>query len=269
MGNMIEKPLMVDTNTLLASRGRFARVCMEVDLRRPLQSSYWLRGKWWKVQYKGLQIIYFHCRKYGHGEASCPSKHPEQSTSEKQSMPTSAVLAQDRGQESFNHPQASLPNQFGDWMIAGCRRWRPDQNQHYATGHQGLSEMNTNRNNYPTQLEKGKAVVDPVRGIAHTRPVGSHFDILRDIDAQIDLTSIEAEEDPTQTHEGESSGSAETREGIAQATTDPHRASVTFQPKINVSSPDLATNICPILGSSHGTSQSLKRRMETNRQLGE
>lgn len=38
-GNKIGKTIKVDATTLLASRGRFARVCIEVDLRQPLKIS--------------------------------------------------------------------------------------------------------------------------------------------------------------------------------------------------------------------------------------
>lgn len=48
-GNEIEKTLRVDDVTLVASRGKFTRVCVEVDLSQPLKVGYGLRGRVWKV----------------------------------------------------------------------------------------------------------------------------------------------------------------------------------------------------------------------------
>src|SRR4051812_37863929 len=53
-GNNIGKTLRVDMATLIASRGKFARICVEVDLGRPLMSGYRQRGKFWRMQYEGL-----------------------------------------------------------------------------------------------------------------------------------------------------------------------------------------------------------------------
>lgn len=43
-GNKIGRTVKVDKTTLIASRGKFARVCVEVDLKKPLKSGYDLRG---------------------------------------------------------------------------------------------------------------------------------------------------------------------------------------------------------------------------------
>lgn len=56
-GNYIGKTLKVDTITLLALRGRFARVCVEVDLHQPLKSSYQFKNKTWRVQYECVQVV--------------------------------------------------------------------------------------------------------------------------------------------------------------------------------------------------------------------
>lgn len=52
-GNKIGKTMKVDKATLLASRGRFARVCVEVDLKKPLKTGYRLRGEFQEIQYEG------------------------------------------------------------------------------------------------------------------------------------------------------------------------------------------------------------------------
>lgn len=45
------RTLRVDETTLITSRGKFAIVCIEVDLNKPLKVGYKLKGKLRKVQY--------------------------------------------------------------------------------------------------------------------------------------------------------------------------------------------------------------------------
>lgn len=73
-GNNIGKTLKVDLKTLLASRGKFARICVEVDLSKPLMSGYRMYGEYWRLQYEGLHVICFECGHYGHCSMTCPVK---------------------------------------------------------------------------------------------------------------------------------------------------------------------------------------------------
>lgn len=74
--------IKVDTSTLIASRGKFARVCVEVDLSKPLKSGYMLQGEYRKLQYEDLHDICFFYGQYGHRDANCPLKSSEAKTSE-------------------------------------------------------------------------------------------------------------------------------------------------------------------------------------------
>lgn len=65
--NNIGRTIKVDVATLLASRGKFTRVCVEVDLHRPFMSGYHLHGDFWRLQYEGLEH-------YGHRSLTCPIK---------------------------------------------------------------------------------------------------------------------------------------------------------------------------------------------------
>lgn len=69
--NKIRRTLKVDYTTLSVSRGKFARVCVEVDLNKPLKSIYMLMNKFWNIQYEGLHTLCFKCERYGHTKDSC------------------------------------------------------------------------------------------------------------------------------------------------------------------------------------------------------
>lgn len=72
------KPIKVDKSTLQASRGHFARVCVEIDLHKPLVGRFWLDDHWYKVEYEGLHEICMECGCYGHLANKCPSKMPNE-----------------------------------------------------------------------------------------------------------------------------------------------------------------------------------------------
>lgn len=65
-------PIKVDNTTLNFERGRFARVCVEVNLRRPLKGSVVVNGERYFVSYEGLTNICSNCGLYGHLVHSCP-----------------------------------------------------------------------------------------------------------------------------------------------------------------------------------------------------
>lgn len=68
----IGKPIKIDINMRLATRGRFARVCVEIDLTKPLVAKFWLNGHWHRIKYEGLHVICFGCGCYGHRTDQCP-----------------------------------------------------------------------------------------------------------------------------------------------------------------------------------------------------
>lgn len=45
VGKQIGEPMMIDSATSLTSRGKFARLCVEVDITKPLLAKFWLRRK--------------------------------------------------------------------------------------------------------------------------------------------------------------------------------------------------------------------------------
>ncbi|GLU01789.1 hypothetical protein SLE2022_190730 [Rubroshorea leprosula] len=84
LASKIGKPIKVDSTTLLATRGQFARVCVEVDLSQPLPSSVDLDledlpQSLILVEYEGLHKICFHCGEFGHKMEYCRFKNPEKS----------------------------------------------------------------------------------------------------------------------------------------------------------------------------------------------
>lgn len=81
--NNIGRTIKVDTTTLAMSRGKFARVCIEIDLNKSLRSYFRMHRKAWRIQYEGLHDLFFTCGKYGHKEGNFPTQTTKKSQDEK------------------------------------------------------------------------------------------------------------------------------------------------------------------------------------------
>ncbi|XP_057444481.1 uncharacterized protein LOC130736701 [Lotus japonicus] len=70
----IGRPVKVDMNTLNAERGRFARICVELDLSLPVVGKVCLEGYWYKIEYEGLHVICTKYGCYGHRSRECSAQ---------------------------------------------------------------------------------------------------------------------------------------------------------------------------------------------------
>nr|POE93851.1 hypothetical protein CFP56_16164 [Quercus suber]POE93852.1 hypothetical protein CFP56_16165 [Quercus suber]POF12032.1 hypothetical protein CFP56_54019 [Quercus suber] len=72
IGKAIGNVLRVDTHTANEVRGKFARLCIQVDVDKPLVTAV-LIGKFEQpVCYEGIQKLRFSCSKMGHRKEGCP-----------------------------------------------------------------------------------------------------------------------------------------------------------------------------------------------------
>lgn len=58
---MVGKVLRIDYNTKSASRGKFARLAVEVNLEKPLVSQLLVDGRKLRIEYENLPQICFQC----------------------------------------------------------------------------------------------------------------------------------------------------------------------------------------------------------------
>ncbi|CAN1127558.1 hypothetical protein LINPERPRIM_LOCUS29704 [Linum perenne] len=73
IGNHIGRTIRMDLVTAEGARARYARVCVEVDLSRPLLGKYILWDKVFYIEYESLENICFGCGLYRHKEDKCPA----------------------------------------------------------------------------------------------------------------------------------------------------------------------------------------------------
>ncbi|KAH9665772.1 hypothetical protein KPL70_020428 [Citrus sinensis] len=103
-------------NTESATRGKFARIAVEVSLSKPLISQFLLDGKVQKVEYENLPFICFSCGKYGHYYEACPDRVMRNETMGEKGLggektTTAAAPGKDAGRDDQNEPK------FGPWMV--------------------------------------------------------------------------------------------------------------------------------------------------------
>ncbi|XP_061362514.1 uncharacterized protein LOC133306243 [Gastrolobium bilobum] len=115
IGNTIGKVLKVDRTTSMGDRGKFARLCVDLDLTKPLRGEYILEDEVFKVEYEGLYLICIRCGKYGHNTDKCPDfvKTDEANINKETSHPDSANTQANQG--------------VGPWMVVQKKKFFRNQ----------------------------------------------------------------------------------------------------------------------------------------------
>lgn len=72
IGKAIGPVLRIDTHTATETRGRFARLCIQISYDRPLIKLIKVGGISQPVHYEGLSSLCFSCGCAGHREENCP-----------------------------------------------------------------------------------------------------------------------------------------------------------------------------------------------------
>ncbi|XP_058758009.1 uncharacterized protein LOC131631237 [Vicia villosa] len=71
IGNLVGRTVKVDKNTLQSERGKYARICVEVDISKPLLAMFELKDKSYRVEFEGLHLLCILCGKFGHYKEGC------------------------------------------------------------------------------------------------------------------------------------------------------------------------------------------------------
>lgn len=121
IGNCMGRTLQVDINTASHQRGKFTRIYVEINLEKPLASSYSIEGKKYMIEYEGLHLICFGCGQYGHSKENCPSKPQKNTDQEKES----GEGQHEEGDENSEKEMVVLPNHSQPLkkrtdMVPGC-----------------------------------------------------------------------------------------------------------------------------------------------------
>lgn len=77
VGDRIRCTIKVDKNTMAIKRGKYARICVEIDLDKPLLPMFEIKKHIYRVEYQGLHLLYRTCGKFGQYKEGCSVKPQE------------------------------------------------------------------------------------------------------------------------------------------------------------------------------------------------
>lgn len=78
IGQGLGRAIRVDSTTLRVERAKFARVCVEINLKKPLKGTIVVNGGRYLVSYEGLANICPTCGVLGHLVGDCPKRNSTQ-----------------------------------------------------------------------------------------------------------------------------------------------------------------------------------------------
>lgn len=184
IGEKIGRPIRIDSTTSLTSRGKFARLCVEVDITKPLLAKVWLRRKIRRIAYEGIHLVCFKCGMYGHGSEMC--------NRDESPVDTTTPVTGGGDQEQTNgrkrggstekvteeiEPDLSEP--FGPWMIVS---------KGFRKRNQGIGRKDGTWN---SNMQNGNGKTD--KKYKETEVGGSRFGALIDEDEEGENTEITEE----------------------------------------------------------------------------
>ncbi|XP_057426286.1 uncharacterized protein LOC130719691 [Lotus japonicus] len=171
-------PIKVDMNTADMRLGKFARICVEIDLDKPVVGTLRLRGTWYNIEYEGLHLLCSKCGCYGHLSRKCKVVAPTSTAAATQSTPaagtsagqgatleTAIVTVNEDTMQTENHaPKKAVTVPMaahGNWLnVAKPKR---KQNNNATTG-PPKSKGSVNVNRFQTLATISEGVTDSVIG---------------------------------------------------------------------------------------------------------
>ncbi|XP_065638160.1 uncharacterized protein LOC136071147 [Quercus suber] len=131
IGNSIGPVLRIDANTASETRGRYARICIQVDLNKPLVRRILLEGVVQEIQYEGISSLCFSCGRAGHRQEACPytvraSNSEQRQEEERGSFGREDSETSGRESRTVDEPGEEAREEFGPWMLVTRRKVGPN-----------------------------------------------------------------------------------------------------------------------------------------------
>ncbi|CAN1132070.1 hypothetical protein LINPERHAP2_LOCUS6782 [Linum perenne] len=136
IGNSIGRTVRLDLATAEGSRGRYARVCVEIDVTKPLLGKFMIEDKVYKVEYESLENVCFDCGFYGHKREHCYSNEPHrEKVDDKEAAPSTIPVTSTKDPDT------------GEWMTIQ-RRNRKKQAPPQVSASVVPAKTNNNNNTF-------------------------------------------------------------------------------------------------------------------------
>ena len=163
IGESIGKVLRIDSHTAMEARGKYARLCIQIDINKPLVNTILIGQFEQAMTYEGIQSLCFSYGRLGHKVEACPytiRKGKEKMGSEKMGSEETVVTPDGRdgtsreshvghsttaNKDSTEVREESQPDgQYGPWMVVSRRtNGRKGTRANFSTEGTGNSGRNS------------------------------------------------------------------------------------------------------------------------------
>ena len=131
IGNAIGPVLRIDATTASGTRGRYARICVQVDLAKPLVRRVFIGRFGQEVLYKGISSLCFACGRLGHRREVCPYLISKVTESQPESGEPVVRLDDMANPISVQSVEAgNIKDEYAPWMLVDRRKQGPRQGSH-------------------------------------------------------------------------------------------------------------------------------------------
>lgn len=72
IGDLVGKTVKVDKNTIHLERGKYARICVKVNLTKSLFAMFTIKERMFMIEYEGLHLLCLSCGRFGHYNEGFP-----------------------------------------------------------------------------------------------------------------------------------------------------------------------------------------------------
>ena len=160
IGEAIGKVLRIDAQTAMEARGKYARLCIQVDMNKPLINTVLIGRFEQPVVYEGIQKLCFACGRVGHKKEDCPhiirsSSLPVRGGNDDHGDSAGSRMVHDTdstvigGGMSEGSGTTKANNLYGPWMLVTRRKngQRGIRNSAVLDGHTGSGRVEEHQAN--------------------------------------------------------------------------------------------------------------------------
>ncbi|GAU46873.1 hypothetical protein TSUD_402910 [Trifolium subterraneum] len=167
IGDTIGQTTKVDKNTLTQEWGKYARLCVQVNLTKPLVAMFMIKDTRYNIEYEGLHMLCTRCGRFGHYKEGC---------SDNEKVAGRYATGEGRNEMVGKTSDDTGKGAEGPWRV--------------VQKHRRNRKATPARNNVTTELNES-----PVRINAGAKSTGSRFDLLSKKISVINREGLDREEE--------------------------------------------------------------------------